>query len=511
ADFYTNNFELRRGRGPQGVVQLPSGEPVAGASVVLVETTESAYLDRSGQFRSGRSYPEVVRSGPDGRFEFAAKLEPDTIPVSHEKGYAEVKVSALATNERVVLQPWGRVTGVLRVGPKVEPDHRVVLGSWYYMYEEGERQGPPVSVQLSTTPDDEGRFTFDRVPPGERKVELEYKIDGRRYYGGSPRSHGVPVDVKPGQTTEVRLGGTGRSIVGRVRVVGAPQDAVDWQRDTHSISLITPSLSLPSPSFAGNVSEQERQRAFQEYERRRRKLYQSEEGRELDRRRRTYALLFDTNGTFRAHHIPPGHYALNMTVSDPGESDGSYRQMGYLHTSFEVPEDRGADPLQPVDVGTFDLRVTATLRIGQMAPGFEAKTFDGRTLRLSDFRGKPVLLEFWATWSGSRSIDLTALRGAYDAYAKDGRSVIIGLNLDHDRKEAETFLQANAADWPQCYIGPWNESPIRDSFGVEGIPAAVLIDAEGRVARKNLSGAAVRNALRDLLAAASRTNAPPRR
>jgi hypothetical protein len=282
---------------------------------------------------------------------------------------------------------------------------------------------------------------------------------------------------------------------------------VDWLRDTHRLQLNIPSPEIAtSPDLRNARTEQERQKIWREEEQRRRAAWQTEKGRQLDRQRRSYVLLFDTNGTFRAHNVPAGNYSLNVTVSDPSEDENSYRQIGYLHSSVQVPEATGADAQEPLDLGAFDMRVTANLRLGQRAPDVELKTFDGKATRLSDYRGKTVLLEFWATWSGSREADLANLKNISETYANDSRFVMVGLNLDHEMKPAQEFLRTNEMKWVQCYIGPWNESPVRDSFGVQRLPAAVVIDSEGRVAARNISGTSIRTAVRNALSSSSRAS-----
>src|SRR5687768_3416813 len=91
-DAYTHDFVLKKGKGISGEVQLVDGSPAVGATLVLVEKGESASLDNSGMFR-GSGATDMARSDARGRFEFAPKLSPDRIFVSHEQGFADVTVA----------------------------------------------------------------------------------------------------------------------------------------------------------------------------------------------------------------------------------------------------------------------------------------------------------------------------------------------------------------------------------------------------------------------------------
>src|SRR6185503_5589512 len=100
-----------------------------------------------------------------------------------------------------------------------------------------------------------GNFVFEKVPPGERKVYLHYRI-GDRDSGRIALSHGMPVSVKPNQTAEVVIGGTGRRVIGKVEPVGADPQDLDWLRDVQQMSsVITMPPSVQSPTMTPNMTE----------------------------------------------------------------------------------------------------------------------------------------------------------------------------------------------------------------------------------------------------------------
>src|SRR5207244_1651245 len=82
------------------------GTPVPNATVVLVDSSDSAYMDRPGELRRTGSSGDFQRSDLRGHFEFAPKFEAHTLVAAHDKGYAEVRASNILATGSVVLQPW---------------------------------------------------------------------------------------------------------------------------------------------------------------------------------------------------------------------------------------------------------------------------------------------------------------------------------------------------------------------------------------------------------------------
>jgi thiol-disulfide isomerase/thioredoxin len=105
------------------------------------------------------------------------------------------------------------------------------------------------------------------------------------------------------------------------------------------------------------------------------------------------------------------------------------------------------------------------------------------------YRGKPVLVVFWATWATPAKEDLPRLSSLYERYHGRGLEVI-GVNLDNDRRELDAFLAKNPIAWPQVFEPGGTESRLAVEYGIISVPTMLLIDAEGKVVNRS-----VRNSL----------------
>lgn len=115
------------------------------------------------------------------------------------------------------------------------------------------------------------------------------------------------------------------------------------------------------------------------------------------------------------------------------------------------------------------------LEVGQLAPDFEISTTDGRRVRLSDFRGRPVVVNFFALWCTSCLTEMPEIKAAQEARGLDAFAVL-AVNAGETRERALEFVDFLQA--PFTY-GLDTSLVVSDAYRVFGLPATVFIDAEG--------------------------------
>jgi hypothetical protein len=126
---------------------------------------------------------------------------------------------------------------------------------------------------------------------------------------------------------------------------------------------------------------------------------------------------------------------------------------------------------------------------GKPAPTIEATSLDGKRLTLDDFRGKYVLLDFWATWA------------VFEAFGQDGRFLILSLSVDENRDEPRAFQEQRKLPWTQAFLGGGIHGPIPGSFGVRAIPAFVLVGPDGKIVARGMRGDGIKKAVDQALGA----------
>jgi hypothetical protein len=310
-------------------VLLPNGKPAPNAEVVLLAPGQYVGLGR-GALRAYQAQQEglLVHTGPDGHFTFASSADAKAIIAVDEDGYANIpldKFKAQGVLPQIALEAWGRIEGTVRVGRHPGTNELVTI-------ESDHAPGPlgPMFEDFEARTDDQGRFVFTFVPPGERKIARMIP-KGSGSWQHSPPTY---VTVKPGAVTSVVVGGNGRKVVGKVQLIDPPA-AANWQ---HTLA----SLHTPFPKPLNKLKDAAQQQAW----------LSSPEYQSLLKPLRSYPLSLSDDGSFHADEVPPGKYELDIGFTMTDSPQGMFDYVGRFHQAVSVPEPKDKDDDSPVDLGT---------------------------------------------------------------------------------------------------------------------------------------------------------------
>jgi cytochrome c biogenesis protein CcmG/thiol:disulfide interchange protein DsbE len=163
---------------------------------------------------------------------------------------------------------------------------------------------------------------------------------------------------------------------------------------------------------------------------------------------------------FSPHSVQPGRFFILLAVIA-----GVAVTLG----SIGWPDKPSANVGSPVKDG----------KVRKQAPDFELKDVNGKVVRLSDYKGKVVLLDFWATWCGPCGIEIPWFTEFQRKY-KDRGFTVLGVSMDDGGwKDVKPFVAEQKINY-QIVLG---DDKTSDQYGdVEALPTTFVIDREGRIA-----------------------------
>jgi hypothetical protein len=340
-------FLLKPGGSLAGLVLQPDGQPASAAAVGL---------DRDGfglRFKPPAGFAEFGGPGNEaktdarGLFSLKSMLGMNSLLVVHASGCAVVPAPA-GTNLVVQLAAWGTIEGTVYVGATPAPGQTVEVGYQSVGYAQ---EVPRLRFDLLEKTGPDGRFRFDRVPPGNHTVyRYINRHEGRP--GSVGFSHGEAVTVRPGEQAQVTLGGKGRAVIGQF-VLSPPLTNYDWGAKWIALVQHRPDLVAPRRDAFPNATS-----FFNAYGR-------------YDAAVANYYLEFQPDGSFRADDVLPGQYTLAVTVTappaDPLREDAGQHPgpvLGGVTNTVEVPPVSGARLDEPLDLGAIRVPVVEAPRLG---------------------------------------------------------------------------------------------------------------------------------------------------
>jgi len=125
--------------------------------------------------------------------------------------------------------------------------------------------------------------------------------------------------------------------------------------------------------------------------------------------------------------------------------------------------------------------------LNQPAPDLTMQTPDGKTMKISDFRGKYLLIDFWASWCMPCREENPNVVAMYNKY-KDKNFTILGISLDKDKTAWTRAIEHDGLVWNQMSdLKQWGSAAVR-TYQFNSIPFNVLIDPSGKIIADNLRG-----------------------
>jgi RNA polymerase sigma factor (sigma-70 family) len=446
----------------EGFVRAPDDAPLPGAEVFIATKTASV------QILDAKWPNSTIVTDANGHFAATAPKGPWMLVIRHISGYAQITPEEFAQSKEIWLAPWGRVEGKVMVGDKPQAGWSVMMSRWGSA-EEWDITN--VRADAYATTDADGKFVFDPVPPGDIWVS---HANGKKPPRGGQILHDrkmTLLDTKPGKTMTVQIGGTGRPVIGRLptTVADDPDLKLIWTStpnrhiDARFHRSDLPQLPNP-PNWAANTTPEEHTRRYFAW------LKTTPEGRYHRAHNNNEEFDINPDGTFRIDDVTPGKYDAYFDYS---VREG--RQMGPnligAFVQFEIKEMPGGRSDEPLDVGLVTVKLRPRLIPGKPAPDFTVTTLDGKSLKLSDLKGKTVFLKLWynwdkieekapplkkAQWVLAENPDIVLLNVSFtdtpEVYKQKLAQAVPGL---HARGTHETFPNAYTS-WPIdiCVIDP---------------------------------------------------------
>lgn len=180
---------------------------------------------------------------------------------------------------------------------------------------------------------------------------------------------------------------------------------------------------------------------------------------------------------------------LQLAIAEEFAGQNSAAERWYRRIATEFPDERRAE------------KASGALRrlnaVGKSIP-LRGTTTSGKTVDLADYRGKTVLVHYWATWCEPCKAEFKTLREFYEKYKGEGFT-LIGVALDNEKGSVTQYLQRAPLPWPQLYEDGGLDSRLANELGILTLPTMILVDSKGRVVNRAAHAAQLDEELTKLL------------
>ncbi|MCC6696037.1 MAG: carboxypeptidase regulatory-like domain-containing protein [Candidatus Hydrogenedentes bacterium] len=422
-----------------GTVVDARDQPVGGA-VVYAVAAKHPFRVRNNTIMVGEAVPRAL-SERDGRFTLEADLASTVCLFAQDMedacGYTLLEGNA--PPYRIAIAAPAKTAVQVRRGPEPAPGENLIIAQSTGI--------PELAIAYEGKTNAQGLCRIPALAPGKYSFRTWEEVPQVGCCFRSVVTRAAEADIAPGSAPEITLGGTNLPTVkGRVASTdGEPLHGV-WVR------------LLPKAPVEGTPV--------------------------------VHSAVTGRDGAYTIYDVPAGAYEVRgfrrLALNDSART---------LEATAELNVEEGA-PEATCDIAV-DLAPFMPLEAGQDAPAIDAASLTGERVQLSDFKGKQVVIHFYAAWC---AICVETI-GSFDDIAKElggsGEVAVLGISLDESEAEARTFVAEKGIQHPVIYAGPWAESEIRKAYRVVNIPTTVIVGPDGKISHIDLHGGVLQKYLRE--------------
>jgi thiol-disulfide isomerase/thioredoxin len=204
-----------------------------------------------------------------------------------------------------------------------------------------------------------------------------------------------------------------------------------------------------------------------------------------------------TNVTAKDHEQAGfAHFYLAECYKAQGKYDLTEAEYKLILSKFSDVNSQ----LTEVTKGNLDgLATEKNLAVGGEPVAFNVTSIDGKPLSPAAYKGKVLLIDFWATWCGPCVAEMPNVKNIYAKFHPQGFE-IVGISLDQSRDRLDQYIKSNQIAWPQYFDGKWWNNDVAVRYGIKSIPTTILVDKAGKIRYKSVRGKQLEDAVQQLLA-----------
>ena len=470
-------FKMEKGQPLAGKLLNADGSPAHDAYFALVVSGGNLQIQNGSLPDWALRNALSTKSTADGSFSLPSQRDNFLLVVATDAGYVQADRDALQKNSTLTLEPWGRVEGVAMHGTKPAPGVTVDGNTFRRSVATtpdqvaAEQRRPQIYNSLSATTDDQGKFTFERVAPGDISIGIRVPTGTNSWTTINSEN----VTVLAGKTVTTQVGGKGRTVTGRI-VLPADIESkphtfqyanIQDDRPVDRTNFPIDMYLLPKSQRADWLKKWQDSDAGKKF---------AEDQKKNVEGRHFFNTPIKPDGSFAIEGIPEGNYTLNASIAEIN-NDNRFggKQLAFASTKFTMPPIPGGVSDDPLDIGTIPASAANSSVAVSARGGPKITTLDGQSLDIEALTKKTVLIYVFSPNNTASDALTEKIKPIYDAFGKNENFTILGLIFNADNAAAKAYVADHHIPWTIATIDPKGAEMALPELAGQDFPAAHLM------------------------------------